>query len=141
MSALLRVRTLIYLLFKLVRNVSKTGLATILLATWWVVASGPVYAANCGEAGAPACVSDIIPVLENIIKFLTPVAAIAFLLMLIIGAFKFLTSGGDPKGTASARSTLTYALLGVVLLIVAWLILLLVKSVTGVPVTDVKFPT
>lgn len=100
----------------------------------------PVYAADCGEAGAPACISNIIPVLQNTIKFLAPAAAIAFLVMIIIGAFKFLTSGGDPKGTASARSTLTYAILGIILVIAAWLILLLVQQVTKVPVTDVKLP-
>lgn len=104
-----------------------------------LTATGPVYAAKCGEAGAPACVSDIIPVIGKVISFLAPAAAIAFLIMLIIGAFKFLTSGGDPKGAASAKSTLTYAVIGLVLVIAAWLILLLIREITGVPVTDVKF--
>lgn len=141
MSVLLRERTSRFRWFQPVRKIGKTGLvATLLVLTVALVSSSPVYAANCGETGAPACVSDIIPVLENIIKLLAPAAAIAFLVMVLIGAFKFLTSGGDPKSTASARSTLTYAILGIILVIAVWLILLLVKELTDVPITNVNLP-
>ena len=88
----------------------------------------PVYA----QAPAPpAQLSDIGTVVQNVIKLLAPAAAIAFLVMLLVGAYKFMTSGGDPKGAASARSTLTYALIGVVLLAVSWLILQIVNGLVS----------
>lgn len=105
-----------------------------LLAGFVVASVVPVYAAD------PARITDIVPVIENIIKLLTPFAAVAFLAMMIMGAFKFITSGGDPKAAAGARSTFTYAIIGVILIIAVWLILLLVKQVTGVDVTQVNIP-
>jgi len=89
---------------------------------------------------APAQLYEVQYVIRRIIGLLTPFAAIALLLMIIVGAFKFLTSGGDPKAVAGARSTLTYAILGVILIIVSYLILKLVGAVTSSPTTVVNFP-
>lgn len=89
----------------------------------------------------PAKLSDIEGIISNIIGLLTPFAAIALLIMIVVGAYKFLTSGGDPKAVAGARSTLTYAILGVILVVVSWLVLVLIQTVTKAPVTNVVFPT
>lgn len=101
----------------------------------FVAIVSPVYAAN-----GPAQISDIIGVLENIIGLLAPFAAIALFIMLLVAGFQFLTSGGDPKSVAAARTTLTYAIIGVILVVVVWLILTLIEAVTGVPVTIVNLP-
>ena len=93
------------------------------------------------DPNAPAELGSIVLVIRNIIKLLVPVAAIAFFIMMIIGGAQFIFSGGDPKAAAGARSTLTYAIIGIILVIVSWLILLLVQNVTGVDVTSVVFPT
>ena len=89
---------------------------------------------------APAELGSIVLVIRNIIKLLVPVAAIAFFIMMIIGGAQFIFSGGDPKAAAGARSTLTYAIIGIILVVVSWLILLLVQNVTGVDVTKVFIP-
>jgi len=102
------------------------------LVTLFVAIVSPVYAVN-----DPAQISDIVGVLENIIKLLAPAAAIAFFIMLLVAGFQFLTSGGDPKSVGQARTTLTLAIIGIILVISAWLILLLIQSVTGVDVTEV----
>ena len=93
------------------------------------------------EPNAPAELGAIVLVIRNIIKLLVPIAAIAFFIMMIIGGAQFIFSGGDPKAAAGARSTLTYAIIGIILVVVSWLILLLVQNVTGVDVTNVVFPT
>ncbi len=100
----------------------------------------PAYALNCGDPGAPACIKDIVDVIKNIIRLLVPIAAVAFLIMLIFGGFQFLTSGGDPKAAAAARNTLTYAVIGIILVVISWLILLLIQNITGVDVTNVQIP-
>ncbi len=107
----------------------------LLVAGFLVIGLLPVYAAGCGEPGAPACIPDIIGIIQKIISFLAPAAAIAFLVMLIFGGFKYVTSGGDPKQTASARSTLTYAIIGIILVVVSWLILTLIGFFTGIDIT------
>lgn len=88
----------------------------------------------------PAEIGGIVTIIQNIIKLLVPFAALAFLVMLTFGGFQFLLSGGDPKAAAGARSTLTFAVIGIVLVVISWLILLLVKNVTGVNVTTVEIP-
>ena len=98
-------------------------------------------ASTVSNPNAPAELGAIVKVIENIIKLLVPVAAIAFFIMMIIGGAQFIFSGGDDKAAAGARSTLTYAIIGIILVVVSWLILLLVQNVTGVDVTTVVFPT
>lgn len=71
----------------------------------------------------------------NILQVITTLAGLTFFFMFIIGGFKYLTSGGDPKKAATASSTLTMSIIGLVGVIVSWLILLLIKNLTGVDVT------
>lgn len=122
--------------FRFRRFKTKAGLLAVFSTTLVVAKSviSPAFA-------APAKLSDIEKIISNIIGLLTPFAAIALLIMIVVGAYKFLTSGGDPKAVAGARSTLTYAILGVILVVVSWLVLVLIKTLTGAPVTDVVFPT
>lgn len=88
----------------------------------------------------PATLQDIVPILRNIISFLAPAAGIAFFIMLLVGGYQFLTSGGDPKAAGGARNTLTFAVIGIILVVASWLILKLVAQITGADVTTVTFP-
>lgn len=58
-------------------------------------------------------------------------AAIVFLFMVIFSAFQWITSGGDKEAVAKARSRLTYAILGIVLLGLAFFIATLIGQLTG----------
>ncbi|MDO8487139.1 MAG: hypothetical protein Q7S45_02525 [Candidatus Curtissbacteria bacterium] len=110
----------------------------ILITLFAVVFVAPVYAQT---PAPPAQISNIVNVLENIIKLLAPAAGIAFFIMLLVGGYKFITSGGDPKAVGSARSTLTYAVIGIILVVASWLILQLIATFTGADVTTVTIPT
>lgn len=110
-------------------------LTVYLLVAMLATLTRPVYA-----VGDPAQISDIVDILQNIIKLLAPIAAVAFFIMLLVGGFQFLTSGGDPKAAAAARGTLTFAVIGVILVVVSWLILQLIATVTGASVTTVDLP-
>ncbi|OGD94878.1 hypothetical protein A3F02_03605 [Candidatus Curtissbacteria bacterium RIFCSPHIGHO2_12_FULL_38_9b] len=100
------------------------------------LATTPSYAA----VDEPAKLSGIVKILENIIGLLAPAAGIAFLIMLIIGGWQFMSSGGDPKAVGGAKNTLTFAIIGIILVIASWLILQLVAEITGAPVTTVNLP-
>jgi len=79
-------------------------------------------------------------VVQTILNFAIRLAGIVFFIMLLVGGFKYLTSGGDSKATESAQKTLTYAILGLALLFGGWLILLFIKEFTGVDVTQFTIP-
>jgi hypothetical protein len=65
-------------------------------------------------------------------------AGIILFILLIVGGFKYITSGGDPKAIDSAKGTITSAITGLVIILVSYLILVLISNITGVDVTKFK---
>lgn len=49
---------------------------------------------------------------SSIVGLLSTIVGIAAVIMIIISGFKYVTSGGDSGGIASAKTTLIYALVG-----------------------------
>jgi len=84
----------------------------------------------------PAILQDLAVIVERVLNIAVRLAGIAAFVMLIVGGFQYLTAGGDPKKTQAASSTLTYAILGLVIVIAAWFILLFIEKFTGVKVTE-----
>jgi hypothetical protein len=80
------------------------------------------------------------PIFRNILAIAMIAGAITCFIMLLLGGFKYMTSGGDPKKAQAAASTLTFAVLGLVLFIGAWFIMRLIKEFTGVDVTIFDIP-
>lgn len=70
-------------------------------------------------------------IFQNIIGSLLFIAGIILFITLIMGGIKFITSGGDPKGLESAKKTLTYALVGIVLVTAGYLVLVFIRDFTG----------
>lgn len=81
----------------------------------------------------PAGLTEIENVFRKVIQGSVSLAFIALFVMLFWGGIKYLTSGGEPKSLQSATQTITWALLGMLFLILAWLILLLIAEFTGIP--------
>ncbi len=77
----------------------------------------------------------------NVLQVIVTAVGIAFFVMFIVGGFQYMRSNNDPKAVAAASSTLTYAVIGVVGVIVSWLILLFIEQFTGVKVTEFKIPS
>ncbi|HSH31424.1 MAG TPA: pilin [Candidatus Saccharimonadales bacterium] len=99
-------------------------LLTLLLLPYQALALTPKEQACLGATGSTNCGGIAGPTLEqgfktvaNILIFL--VGAIA-VLMIIIGGLRYVLSGGDPGGTKSAKDTILYAIIGVVVAILAY---------------------
>ncbi len=107
----------------------------IVRGLWFIVCSlwftPPVYAANPGPAGK----TQLVELFTRIINLSAEAAFIVLLIMLIYAGIRYLTSGGDPKSISAASSTITWALLGIIFMAIAWLLLKLIENFTGVPVT------
>jgi hypothetical protein len=74
-------------------------------------------------------------VFSNIVSVALGFAGVAVFIMFLIGGFKYLTSGGDPKGVEEAQKTLTYAIGGLILIALSYLILVFLSQFTGVDLT------
>lgn len=77
---------------------------------------------------------------RNVVQTLTALVGVALFIMLVIGGFGFLFAGGDQKKLEKARGTLTAAVTGVVIIVVAYLILRTISLFTGVDVTRFTIP-
>ena len=91
-----------------------------------------------GEFSDVATIQGFECLFANILQIVTTVTGLIFFGMFIIGGFKYLTSGGDPKKAATASSTLTMSIIGLVGVIVSWLILLFIQNFTGANITEFK---
>lgn len=80
-----------------------------------------------------ACLEDLF---GNIIQAFVALAGVALFVMLIIGGFKYLMSAGDAKATESARNTIFWAIIGIVIMISSYAVLVAIETFTGVKLTE-----
>ncbi len=80
---------------------------------------------------APAQLKDLEGIFGNVISLAIGLGGIVLFVMLILAGFNYISSAGDPQKAAAARNTATYAILGLVLLALAYLFLRLIASFTG----------
>ena len=92
------------------------------------------------EYGGVATLKGFEKIFSFILSLATTAAGLVCFVMLIVGGFKYLTSGGDPKQTASAKGTLTWAIAGLVIIIAVWFVLQFIEHFTGVTITIFEIP-
>jgi hypothetical protein len=68
----------------------------------------------------------------NALSAVLSLIGIAMFIMILVGGFKYLMAGDDPKAAEAAQSTITNGITGVILAILAFFILLAIQSFTGV---------
>ncbi len=61
--------------------------------------------------------------------------------MLIIGAYEWIASGGDKENVAKARNRIINALIGLIVLAVAFALVRLLGQFTGLDITNLTVPT
>ena len=79
--------------------------------------------------------------LPRILTLVFIVGGIAFFFMFLIGAVRWITSGGDKAQVESARSQITQALTGLVVMFSIWAIATLIKTVFGVDLIHIDLTT
>jgi hypothetical protein len=97
------------------------------------------WSAECvGDAGASdvASIMGIKCLLENILTPLPALLALVAVGVLILAGIRLVTAGAEPKAVASAWSMFTWAIIGLILLAVVWLVLVLIENFTGASVTQ-----
>ncbi len=93
-----------------------------------------------GDVGVPT-LKCLEPVFARLLSISGGLALLAFFVMLIVAAIKFVTSGGDPKATESARNTIIYALIGIIVIVSAYIILKLLEAFFHIKLTEFVIPT
>ena len=90
-----------------------------------------------------AGINNLLVVVRGIIRFILVVAFIVAFVMLLVGGVRWILAGGDEKAVGSARNTITAALIGLVIVLVAYAIIRLVEVFFNVNIVtgDIGIPT
>jgi len=70
-------------------------------------------------------------VFSNVVSILIAGAGLTAFVLLLVSGIKFITAGGDPKQLEGAKKSLSFAIIGVVLIAVSYLIIQLIQWFTG----------
>ena len=87
---------------------------------------------SCDSAAADASVNNIIRTVINVLSWLVGIAAV---IMIIFNGFRFITAAGDSSGVAAARTGIIYALIGIVVAVLAQVLVHFVISQTATATT------
>jgi hypothetical protein len=81
---------------------------------------------NCPDGSAQE--SRLSGVIKNFVNILSIIVGIVAVIMVIIGGFKYITSGGDSGSITSAKHTIIYAIVGLIIVALAQTIVRFVLS-------------
>ncbi len=87
-----------------------------------------VKAINPNGVCNPNASSRLSKILKIVLQLLSLVAGVIAVIMLIVGGLKYITSQGDAAGAASARNTIIYAVVGLVIVVFAQILVKFVLS-------------
>lgn len=104
------------------RKIAKLGTGLSLVTSGAIYAQdtsggirGGIDGANTGENPA-----DLQTVIQNVIRVLLFIVGTAAVIMLIVGAVRYTVSAGDQQAVANAKNTILYAIVGVIVAVLAW---------------------
>ena len=80
---------------------------------------------TCDSGGADGDVKKLVQVIVNTLSIIVGAASV---IMIIVGGFRYVISGGDSNGVSGAKNTIMYAIIGLVVVIFAQVIVAFVYS-------------
>ena len=90
--------------------------------------ANPVFA----QEEEPKKIGELFDVLDNVLQYIFPLAGLICVVFVIIGGYMWIVSSGDPSKVKQAQGTLTWAIFGLVFLLVVFAVLkVLVAFVTS----------
>lgn len=95
-----------------------------------------------GSSGGVPTIQGLECLIANVFTVIITLIGLGGFIMFLIGAFKWMTAGSNSKNIESAKNTFTYAVLGLVLALSAFIVINLIADFTGVSVIKTfRIPT
>jgi len=79
--------------------------------------------------------------ISKAISFIFVIAVVVAIFFLLLGALKWIYSGGDKAAVEGARNTITAAVIGLVILFLVFLIFTVVLKFFGIDIVDIELPS
>ena|ERR1700752_4363487 len=77
---------------------------------------------NTDSSGGGCTSGSLDPIIKSVINIMSIIVGIIAVIVLIYGGFRYVTSAGDTAKVTAARTTIVYALVGVVIVALAQII-------------------
>lgn len=84
-----------------------------------------------GGSGSPNPVGGVdtaSQIIIRIIEILLAIAGLVAVIFLIVGGFRYITAGGNEEASESAKKTITNAIIGIVIIILAFVIVRVISN-------------
>lgn len=107
-----------------------TGFLSLLATTAGAVTFEPVKQEVKGQISTD---TNIIATAFTVINWVLIATGAAAVLMLIIGGFRYITSAGNETQADAAKSTMTYAIMGLVFVLLAFVIAATINNIILTP--------
>lgn len=91
----------------------------------------PTNAYSQGSNSASGALSNLELFISNIIGFMTAIGSVFFVIYFVLGAFEWITSGGDKGKVEKARNRMMNGAIGLVILVASYAIIGLLGSFIG----------
>ena len=107
---------------KAIKLIGPSAAAAVALA-----APAAVLAATNVVPSNIAGIDNVLVIVRGVIRFILVLAFIVAFIMLLVGGVRWILAGGYEKAVSGARNTITAALIGLVIILVAYAIIRLVE--------------
>ena len=77
--------------------------------------ANPVFA----QEEKPKRIGDLFGILDNVFQYIFPLAGLICVVFIIIGGYMWMSAAGDPSRVKTAQDTLTWAIIGLVVVLLA----------------------
>lgn len=92
------------------------------------------YAINPVDVGLPGTFTDLGTIITFVLPVVITLSGLAAFAFLLLGGVKYLTSGGDDKAIGEARKIITNAILGLLIVFVAYWVIKILETVLGLEI-------
>lgn len=87
---------------------------------------------QCGASAVNGDSTSLTTYIKNIVNMIIFIVGAIAVLMIVIGAARYVTSNGDTAGVTSAKNTIMYAVIGLIVAVMAYSIVgFVVKNIDG----------
>lgn len=93
---------------------------------------------STGGTGGQADLGTVIETITNVLMFIIGAVAV---IMIVIGGFMYVTSQGDSSKTTSAKNTILYAVIGLIVALLAYAVVRFVVGQFSAPSTQTSTTT
>lgn len=131
---------------KIAKNITQILTGASAFAVLW---AGKVIAATSVQEGAEAARAEGMPteligdngVFTRITNTVLLIIGLVSVVMLLYGGLRYIISGGDSKKVTEAKNTVLYAIIGLIVAILAYAIVNFVLNAIGIPSAEQIIPT